>query len=68
MDEWARDGSDRDDADNLAPARGILAGTLTAITIWLAIVAVVLLVSRPAASMFIQLALRYYFVALPLLS
>ncbi len=49
-------GCEHDDADNLAPVRGVLAGALTAIAIWLAIIAVMLLVSRPAGSIVIQLA------------
>ena len=58
-DERERDDSAReqDDADNLAPVRGVLAGALTAIAIWLAIIAVMLLVSRSAGSTFTQLAL-----------
>ena len=53
-DEWERhdSGHGHDDADDLAPIRGVLAGALTAIAIWLAIVAATLLVSQPAGSSF----------------
>ena len=55
MDKRGRDDIVRepspDEADNLAPARGILAWALTAIAIWLAVVGAMLLGSRLAGSM-----------------
>jgi hypothetical protein len=60
MDERGRDDIVRepnpDEADNLVPARGILVSALAAIAIWLVVVGVMLLASRPAGSMFTQLA------------
>ena len=51
-------GREQDDADNLGPVRGVLAGALTAIALWLAILAATLLVSRPAGSIVTRLALN----------
>ena len=60
MDERGRGdigrGPNPDEADNLAPARGILTWALTAIAIWLIVIGLMLLASRPAVSMFTQLA------------
>ena len=56
MDETGRK-LNPDETDNLAPAHGILASALTALGIWLVIIGMLLLLlSRPAGSMFTQLA------------
>lgn len=56
MDERGRE-LNPDELDNLAPAHGILASALAAIAIWLVVIGMLLLLlSRPAGSMFTQLA------------